>query len=75
MGGRSGLAIRFSSTSAAMRPISAPGIGYFDLLLMLAVSLLLLPLMATGMKLSRLEGAFLLLIYAAYTVGRFWIIG
>ncbi len=53
------------------RAASAPGIGYLDPILMLVLSLLLLPLMATGMAISRFEGAFLLVIYVIYTIGRF----
>ena len=38
-----------------------------DMLLMAALSILLYPLMKTGMKISRKEGALLLAIYIAYT--------
>ena len=38
---------------------------------MLLCSVLLLPIMRTGWKISRLEGVFLLLIYIAYTA---WLI-
>ncbi len=52
-------------------PIYAPGLSYIDLGLMLVLSLLLYPLMKTGGILSRREGTFLFLVYAAYTI---WLI-
>lgn len=47
-------------------PIQAPGISWMDLGVMTAFSILLLPLMCTGLQLKRWEGALLLLGYLAY---------
>ena len=49
-------------------PIRAAGISYVDMILMLALSVMLYPIMKTGMKISRKEGILLLGIYIAYTV-------
>ena len=49
-------------------PIRTQDISYTDMILMAALSILLYPLMKTGMKISRKEGAFLLAVYIAYTV-------
>ncbi|MBR7156268.1 MAG: calcium/sodium antiporter [Lentisphaeria bacterium] len=49
------------------KPLQAAGISNVDMLLMAALSILLYPLMKTGMKISRKEGALLLAIYIAYT--------
>lgn len=48
-------------------PIKANGISYVDMILMLAVSILLYPVMKSGMKISRKEGIILLAIYIIYT--------
>ena len=48
-------------------PIKAKGISYVDMILMLAVSILLYPVMKSGMKISRKEGIILLAIYIIYT--------
>lgn len=50
-----------------LNPIKARGISYQDMILMLAVSIVLYPIMKSGMKISRKEGIFLLLIYVVYT--------
>jgi cation:H+ antiporter len=50
------------------RPIYAPGISWVDMGMMIFCSLALFPIMKTGGVISRREGAFLLLIYAGYTV-------
>ena len=42
------------------------------MLAMIAVSVLLIPMMLTGMKISRKEGALLLLIYIIYTFYLFY---
>lgn len=47
-------------------PLSAQGIQHADVFLMVALAAALIPLMWTGMRLQRLEGAFLLAVYAAY---------
>ncbi len=48
-------------------PIHAPQIDIVDLLTMLLVTIALFPIMRTGWKISRSEGAFLLLLYIGYT--------
>lgn len=48
-------------------PIKSAGISIVDMLAMITVSVLLIPIMLTGMKISRKEGALLLLIYVGYT--------
>jgi cation:H+ antiporter len=55
-----------AGTSALLAPISPAGIGWLDLGAMLATSLILLPLMRTGFRLVRWEGALLLLCYGLY---------
>lgn len=52
-------------------PISAPGISWVDIGLMLFVSIILYPIMKTGSVISRREGGFLLAVYVGYTV---WLI-
>ena len=52
-------------------PISAPGISMVDLGLMTGLSALLIPMMKTGMTISRREGCILFLIYIGYTI---WLI-
>ncbi|MFN3595907.1 MAG: calcium/sodium antiporter [Rubricoccaceae bacterium] len=54
------------SVAALARPLTAPGIGGADLLVMVAVAVAILPLLASGGRLSRLEGGVLLAGYAAY---------
>jgi cation:H+ antiporter len=49
-------------------PIKSAGISYVDMLLMLILSVMLYPVMRTGMKISRKEGFLLFAIYVAYTV-------
>ena len=49
-------------------PIHAPGINMVDMGTMLFITLALFPIMRSGWKISRSEGAFFLLIYCAYTV-------
>ncbi|MFH1498055.1 MAG: calcium/sodium antiporter [Verrucomicrobiota bacterium] len=53
--------------SAMVAPISAPEISWIDLGLMLLLAVGLLPLARSGGRISRLEGAVLLAIYAGYT--------
>jgi cation:H+ antiporter len=50
-----------------LTPIHAPEIDLIDLGTMLFLTVALFPLMRTGWKINRLEGAFLLLIYCGYT--------
>ncbi len=49
-------------------PIKTQGISYVDMFMMLFVSILLYPLMKSGMKISRKEGCVFLGIYIIYTV-------
>ncbi|MFC1585307.1 calcium/sodium antiporter [Fibrobacterota bacterium] len=52
--------------SSALTPLHAQGIGRIDLLFMCAAAAILLPFMRTGFRLSRTEGAALLLFYSGY---------
>lgn len=52
--------------SPLLRPILAPGIELVDLVMMIFLTLILWPFMATGRRISRCEGGFLLLVYAGY---------
>jgi len=56
--------------SAAVRPLTAPGIQPFDLGVMVAFSVALFPLLYTGRRMIRAEGIVLL---AAYTVYLWWL--
>ncbi len=49
-------------------PIRTDNISYVDMILMLVLSIMLYPMMKTGMKISRREGFVLLAVYVAYTV-------
>ena len=49
-------------------PIKAEGISYVDMILMATLSLMLYPIMKSGMKISSKEGFLLLAIYLIYTV-------
>jgi len=53
--------------TATIKPLAATGITMLDLGTMLAVSILLLPILLTGKKITRAEGAVLLGMYIAYT--------
>lgn len=55
-------------TTALVHPIDAPQVNYIDLLVMLGASLLILPLARTGYKISRIEGAGLVIVYVIYTL-------
>jgi len=52
--------------AATVRPLSAPGISRLDLAVMMAYAVALLPLIWTGQKLQRGEGAVLLAGYLVY---------
>ncbi|MBN1562041.1 calcium/sodium antiporter [candidate division KSB1 bacterium] len=52
--------------ASVISPIYGEGIGRIDIYVMLGISLLLLPMLRSGYKLSRPEGAFLLSIYGCY---------
>jgi cation:H+ antiporter len=53
--------------TATIKPLAATGITAIDLSTMLTVSILLPPMMLTGRKITRAEGAVLLVIYVVYT--------
>ena len=53
--------------SALVRPLEPGGVGAVDLAVMVALSVALVPLLWTGFRLDRLEGALLLLAYSSYT--------
>jgi cation:H+ antiporter len=55
-------------TASLVRPVPQGGLGAVDLAVMVALALLLLPLMRTGFRISRLEGGVLLLLYVGYLV-------
>lgn len=52
--------------SSLVRPYSAPELTFWDLGMMLGTALLLLPLLRSGVILSRKEGLFFLVLYGAY---------
>lgn len=52
--------------SGIIHPIEAIGISFVDVLVMIGFSALVIPLMKTGVKISRREGAIMLLAYIAY---------
>ncbi len=54
--------------TAIIRPIEAPQINLIDFGMMMLLTLFLFPLLKTGMKLSRLEGLFLISVYVGYVV-------
>ena len=63
--------LAIAGSCSLMHPIEAKNVNYIDLLVMLAISILLLPLMKSGQKISRTEGATLILIYVIYL---FWLL-
>lgn len=54
--------------SAVLKPIDTSGLSRVDLAMMLLTAVALLPLARTGGRISRREGAGLLVVYAGYTV-------
>ncbi len=54
--------------AALVQPIHAPELAWLDLGAMLFVSLALLPVVRSGGRINRWEGAALFVVYAAYTV-------
>ena len=52
--------------SALAAPLHAPGIDWLDLAVMVGFSAALFPLLYTGRRLLRWEGALLLLAYGLY---------
>lgn len=53
-------------TSSVIHPIVAKNVNYIDLLVMLGLTLLLLPVVKSGQKISRAEGWVLIVIYLCY---------
>ena len=49
-------------------PVRAEGISWGDMGLMLAISILLYPIMKSGLEINRKEGIFFLAVYGIYTV-------
>lgn len=58
--------LAIAGTTATIHPIAGSSINYSDLLVMLALTLLLLPLARSGMKISRVEGWVLVVSYLVY---------
>lgn len=58
--------LAIAGTSSLINPIVAKNVNYIDLLVMLGLTLLLLPIVKTGQKISRAEGWVLLVIYLCY---------
>jgi cation:H+ antiporter len=54
-----------------LKPIHAPGIAMTDMAVMIFLTLILVPVMKTGFRISRREGLFLLGIYILYVI---WLI-
>lgn len=54
--------------TALIVPISSIGISSIDLIIMVVTAIVLLPLSKSGLRISRIEGMFLLAGYAAYTI-------
>ena len=59
--------LAIAGASSLVHPIEADNVNYVDLLVMLGISILLLPLIISGKKLSRIEGVILIIIYVIYT--------
>jgi len=57
--------------ATVIAPVEVPGLSRVDLAVMLATAIALLPLVKTGGRITRIEGVFLLAIYAGYTA---WLI-
>jgi cation:H+ antiporter len=57
--------------SSIVSPIQCVGIDAVDFIVMTLIAVVLWPIMKTGLRISRIEGVFLLLSYAAYTT---WLI-
>lgn len=54
--------------AALVQPITAPELAWADLGVMMLVALALLPVVRTGGRISRWEGAGLLIVYIGYTI-------
>jgi cation:H+ antiporter len=53
--------------TALIVPISSTGISNLDLIIMVLTAILLIPISKSGMRISRIEGLFLMAGYVAYT--------
>ena len=62
--------LAIASSCSLVQPIVAKNVNYIDLLVMLAISLLLLPLVKSGQKITRTEGLVLVIVYVIYM---FWL--
>lgn len=58
--------LAIAGTSSVIHPIVAKNVNYIDLLVMLGLTLLLLPVVKSGQKISRAEGWVLIVIYFCY---------
>ena len=63
--------LAIAGSCSLVHPIEAKNVNYIDLLVMLAISVLLLPLVKSGQKISRAEGFVLILCYVIYI---FWLL-
>lgn len=59
--------LAIAGTSSLAHPIEANNMNHVDLLVMLGISILLLPLLKSGKRLSRIEGIVLIITYVIYT--------
>lgn len=62
--------LAIAGSCSLVQPIVAKNVNYIDLLVMLAISLLLLPLVKSGQKITRTEGLVLVIVYVIYV---FWL--
>lgn len=63
--------LAIAGSCSLVHPIEAKNVNDIDLLVMLAISALLLPLVKSGQKISRTEGFVLILLYMIYM---FWLL-
>ena len=63
--------LTIAGSCSLIHPIEAKNVNYIDLLVMLGISVLLLPLVKSGQKISRTEGFVLILFYVIYM---FWLL-
>ena len=63
--------LAIAGSCSLIHPIEAKNVNDIDLLVMLAISALLLPLVKSGQKISRTEGFVLILLYVIYM---FWLL-
>lgn len=60
--------LAIAGITATIHPIHSNNVNYIDLLVMLGMSVLLLPLVKSGQKISRAEGVVLVIIYLSYLI-------